>query len=589
MTSQTRAAFERTSFAIVGAIAGLAFWGLLDLLPDSGLNQRLILFISSAGLGFFGVLLALMGPTRLIPAAAAAAAVALPAAGLLVWASLRFAQVDVFLEQGHSVLAVILVLTIAVPYVAASLSDSEGWRDYAQLFDLSWTIVVRYAAAWLFVAVAWGVLLLSDALLGLVGITVIADLLEIEAVPFLISGLVLGLALAIVHELREYVSPFLLIQLLRLLLPVLLVVLGVFILALPLRGLSGLFGHFSAATVLGSVAFAGITLVTTAIHRDDEMAVQGAWMQGAAQVLALLLWVPAGLAVYAVWLRVAQYGLTPDRVAAMIAAVLVTVYALLYGGAVARRADWAGRIRAVNRVMAMIVAAVAVLWLTPVLNAQRLSVNSQLARAADPDVAAAELAVWEMTHDWGHAGRAGLEKLRTMQERPDHAALLALIDKAAVTPDRWQYFDSSAVAGLQSLDDVVPVRPPGVTLPAGALDALHGNDRQRIHKGCAQGVPLEDGAMGAGCVLVMGEFNPDRAGRQGMLFFLGEGAFASAMGLVLTDRGFVQSGRIANAANGDMARIGPDEIADLLAGRYAIVPVTRNALEVGGMRIIPEN
>ena len=79
---------------------------------------------------------------------------------------------------------------------------------------------------------------------------IISDLLDIDGVPFVLTGLVLGLAIAVVNELSDYVSPYLILQLLRLLLPVLVVVMAVFIVALPFRGLSGLFGGLSAAATL---------------------------------------------------------------------------------------------------------------------------------------------------------------------------------------------------------------------------------------------------------------------------------------------------------------------------------------------------
>ena len=72
----------------------------------------------------------------------------------------------------------------------------------------------------------------------------------------------LVLALAVVTELSDYVSPFLILRLLRLMLPPVLLVLAVFLLALPLRGLSGLFGGLSAAATLLAMVAAGATATT---------------------------------------------------------------------------------------------------------------------------------------------------------------------------------------------------------------------------------------------------------------------------------------------------------------------------------------
>ncbi len=106
-----------------------------------------------------------------------------------------------------------------MPFLIAALGPVGNWRDYPELFNQSWNIVVRYVAAWLFMGLFWAVLLLSNELFGIIGLEILDDLLDIAPVPYVLSGLVLGLALAVVNELSEYVSPYLILRLLRLLLP----------------------------------------------------------------------------------------------------------------------------------------------------------------------------------------------------------------------------------------------------------------------------------------------------------------------------------------------------------------------------------
>ena len=60
--------------------------------------------------------------------------------------------------------------------------------------------------------------------------------------------------------------------------PVMLVV-AVFILALPFRGLSGLFGEFSAAGTLMAVALAGASLIAAAVDSSEAEAAKSRLMQ----------------------------------------------------------------------------------------------------------------------------------------------------------------------------------------------------------------------------------------------------------------------------------------------------------------------
>lgn len=583
MTEQTGSAVMRGRLALIGALAGVAVWALIEVLPDLVSNARLLLFVVAGGLAFFAVLLALLGPVRLVPAAIAAALMSMVATLLLVWASLRYEFTEDFMDTPLHVLAYAYMLAIAVPFVASGLTERGGWRRYALLFDTAWFIVVRYAAALLFVAVVWGVVMLSDALLGLVGITVIDWLLEVEPVPYVLSGFALGLGLAIVHELSEFVSPFLIIQLMRVLLPVLLAVLAVFILALPFRGLSGLFGGFSAAGVLSAVGLAAITLITTAIHRDADMAVEGRGMLAAVQALAVLAPVPAALAVYAVWVRIGQYGLTPDRVAAQLAAIVILIYALAFAAAVLMRSGWAARLRTVNRVMALGTIALAALWLTPALNAERMSVASQVDRAR-AEVAIADLALWEMAHEWGLAGRAGLAEVLEVTDRADHAALVAAVERAQTANSKWRYVRDTDRADIPTLDGVVTILPAGTALPPGAFDGMRGQDRQLIHSACAMTLP--DG--GPACVVVLADYDPLNDSRQAIGLFQSDIARVRAMALELRDGAFVITGGVKDAGGASVVQISPETLAAVAAGRYAITPVQRNALEVEGLRLVPQ-
>lgn len=585
MIHPSQSATTRLSYALVGAVAGLSAWVLIEMVPDLLGNARLTLLLVSAGLGFFSILLALLGPVRLLQAAAAATIMAVLSAALLLWASFRHMDVRAFLDHGYGLAAYFYLLAIGTPFVIAALQRHGGWRHYGMLFDAAWELVVRGAAAWLFVGVVWGVLLLSNELLGLVGLNIIEDLIEIDAMPYLISGAVLGLGIAIVHELREYVSPFLVIQLLRVLLPALLVVLAIFILALPVRGLGNLFGQYSAAATLLGVTAAGVTLITTAIHRDNALSVHGPVMRGAAWGLSLMLPVPALLALWAVWLRVEQYGLTPDRVAALIAAGVATVYALAYAGAVIRRRGWRARQRHVNRWMALASLAIAAAWLTPLLNAERLSTASQMARY-ERGTDNAKLALWEMAHLWGKAGQHGLARLQADAEAGGDEALVALISEARRIDTKWNFEAEQGNADISNMDGIVPVRPEGRTLPPGALNSLPGDDRRMIVDACERRV-----AGGhPGCVMVIAQYEPEGSGAEQVIgFFTTTGGNARIMSFSLKNGALINDGYPRDLVQGRYPAVEPDVISDILAGRFDILPAPRWVLEVGGMRLFPQN
>ncbi len=364
LSQEMQVARHRLVLASLGAVAALALWGLGDNWDDPGLPPPLYLALFTFVATFFSVALALAGPVSVPRALRGALLIGVPVTGLVCLAGLRHVVATDLLDQPEMLSVIVVLVFFSTPFLLVRLETPEQWRNYGALFDAAWTMTVRYFVGYVFVGVFWLVVFSSNALLELVGIDLIDRLLAADWAPFVLSGAVLGLGLAVVYELRRMISPFLILRLLRLLVPVVLAVLVVFLAAVPFRGLSGLFGELSAAATLMGTAIVAITLISTALDRDDTRAVSTRGIRVATRVLALLLPFLALLAVWAVVLRVRQYGWTPDRVLAATTAGFVLAYGVGYAGAVLRGQAWAARVRNVNVLVALAVIGLSALWLT---------------------------------------------------------------------------------------------------------------------------------------------------------------------------------------------------------------------------------
>ncbi|MDP3342746.1 DUF4153 domain-containing protein [Frigidibacter sp.] len=572
---------ERLRLAGFGALAGLCGWLLTEVLAEDLGGTRLHLVLTVLAGVFFADALAMAGQMRARAAVASAALVALPVAGLALWASLRFASVEDMLRSPHQVVAGLLLAALPVPFLIAR-GVGAGWRDYPALFLAAWNIVVRYAAAWLFTGVVWAVVFLSDTLLSLVGIEVIDWLIsEVELVPWVLTGAALGLGLAVVSELAELVSPYLVLRLLRLLLPPLLAVMVIFALALPFRGLSGLFGTFSAAATLMAIAMGGVALISIVVDQNHAEAARTPLMRGAARAMALLLPVLAGLAVWAVLLRIGQHGLTPERVAGGVAALVVMGYALLYAASVLSGAAWMDRIRQANIAMALAVMAVAALWQTPLLNAEALSASDQLARFQDGRIAVVQLPLHEMRWDWGRPGAAALAELGTITGHPDQAALEARL--ADVTSSADRYASSSEPAGAPAVDALrasLTVLPDGREAPDWLLADLRQWETDSWVESCAR----TDDAGRPGCVMVLGDFITTEPGEEALLFLHGGGDSVIRQGFIAARSTEYRASAIflAPAAEPGAAAL----FAALHSGDFRIGPASVSALHIGAAEVL---
>ena len=520
---------QRLAMTLFGGLAGFALYWLYVIIDDGLLDDRLALALAAFAGTFFGGALAMAGPVSLTRAAALAVALGAGVAALISLAALRFDPASDVSNAPLLFLAAVVLSLLPLPFLIAGAGP--GWCDYPALFTQSWSLFVRLSFAWIFVGVVWAVILLSGALFDLVGLTLIDDLLKIEAAPWLITGVVFGLALAVVNELSEYVSPFLILRLLRLLLPLVLLVLAVFLLALPFRGLTGLFGGISSAATLLAIVAAAVTLISAAVDQTDEDAVADGVMAWAARSLALILPLPAGLAVWAIALRVGQYGWTPERLFVAAMALLAMGYGLSYCAAAMRR-SWRADIRSVNVINALAVILLSVLWLTPLLNAERIASNSQMARFAaggDPGV----LDLWALDQ-WGRAGAAARAELGRMAMQPGQQALADLLASTAL--------DSSASieSARADLAAVMPLQPASAAaLRDTIVAAANIYDLQNWTASCRETLP----GGGAGCVTVVADFHPDRPGDEAMLVLLGPGGYGSYIGLWL-DANILQQSQI---------------------------------------------
>jgi len=578
--------FDRLVLAGIGALSGLAGWLLIDVLPDRVENERAIMAIAALMWAFFGSLLVSIGPLPLRRAVLAGLAVSVVPALLFFWASFRFDDIESFLTSASPLCAFAILATVPLPFLIAGLSENSRWNDYPALFDNAWNIVVRYGVSWVFVGIFWGVVFLSDQLLKVVGLEIIEDLLDIDVVPYLLSGSALGLGLAVVHELRAYVSPYLVLRLLRLLLPVVLIVVAIFVVSVPVQGMSGLFGDLSAAGVLMAMAIGAVTLITTAIDQNNELAVAPGIMRKITRALGVLLPILAALSVYAIWARVNQHGWSPDRIAATIIAVFVLAYALIYALAVVGNANWMGRIRKANITMALALVGVAALWLTPAINPQRISTNSQMARFQDGKTAVANLPLWEIGREWGRAGKSALAVLENY-EGPDAAALETSLLALDESSNKWNFKhdivenSTEKTADLARLRGLFQIRPLGKDLPE---NFAPGVKLQSMLNGCETLTPAGKPA----CVGVFTDLLPARPGDELLVVWSNSGRQSIDVQVWTQDDAdtWVRYRQPVALGDGNIYGLKPDVIDDLLNGDFTIQPANLNTLKVSDVELL---
>lgn len=513
----------RIELALAGALGGAALWGAIEASEREWLGDfqvlALIILVTTA----LGALMALAGPIGLWRALPRAVGLGLVVAGLGWLLQLRFDDVGDALIGAIPVLALLTLSTLPLPFLIARVRGR--WNDYPVLFLEAWYIVLRFAAAAAFTGLVWLVIFLSDEVLRIVGIGVIGELLDDELVALMLGGAIFGLGMAVIHDLSDLLSPYVVLRVFRLFLPVVLGVMLVFLVALPFRGLDGLASGLSPATLLLAMVAGGIGLVSVAVGQADADATGSPLLVRCTQGMALVLPVMAGLALYAIWLRVADRGWSPERLFILLVAGLGMLYGLVYAVSVLRGAGWMERIRQGNIRIALVALALAGLWLTPVLNAERLSAASQLARFEAEGVEALDV---RALRSWGKPGAAVLAVLDARAKEPGQEALAAaLAGEAPGQDDRGP----DLVAELRALMPVQPATATGTRdVILGAAEAYQLEDWLAVCR-----VTLETGRPG--CVMVVADLLPQRPGEEAMLWLQRGPDYVEISGLYLGDEG----------------------------------------------------
>lgn len=569
----------RLALAAIGGWAGVAWWFVQSHLASIVSNPQLYLFIVTALAGFLGAILALTGPLPLRRAAFAAIFTAILPAGFLTWASLRYESVADLLARIDMPLAVLILGVLPLPYWVAMVRPGLGWRDYQTLFFVSWSGFVRLSSAVLFAVVFWMAIFLANELLQLAGIELIRTLIAVPMIPPIATGVVVGLALAIINEMEEALSHALIIRLLRLMIFPALLVVGGFAVALPFQGYDMLFGVLSPAGTLLIISGVLVLLVSSAVGAGPGDAVRSSLMRWATRGLALLVPVIAGLALQAIRLRIGEHGLSPGRLAIGLAASVMMAYGVFYTLSVLSGWRWMKRVRFVNSWMALIIVVLAALWLSPAINAEKLSAENQLKRFQAGRLSAETLDVWALRHEWGRPGREVLAVL-AQSERID-PALAKRLSVVELAPDRATFDSPTPVVvsgnSRARLKEIMPIQPPEA---AAEFDRFVLPWYAGSVSGFLEGCDDKTEAGNPGCVLVVADLLPTNPGNEGILFYK---SFGLLRGEVIVPEPIFRradASEVFSVPPPDFAQT--DQILDQIqAGEFVSGPARINAISIG--------
>lgn len=355
-------------------------------------------------------------------------------------------------------------LFIAHSLVMAGVRDRRRLATYPTHFDTAWKLGVQLAFSALFVGVTWGMLHLGAALFELVKLHFLSKLLREEWFGIPVTAFAFACAMhltdvrpAIVRGIRG-----LLLVLMSWLLPVAVLLVGGFLATLTFTGLAPLWSTRHAASVLLTAAAAFVILVNAAWQQGGPAADVARVVRGAARLASLLLAPLVLIAMYALFLRVRDYGWTGDRVSAAACLAVATCYAAGYFYA-ALRPGWLPSLARVNIAAAFVALGMLLALFSPLLDPARISVASQVKRLAAGKVGAERFDFAFLHFQGERFGRAALAELERSASGPDAALMRRRIADARTMKNRWEH--PPPAPKLADLAANLRVHPAGTRLP----------------------------------------------------------------------------------------------------------------------------
>ncbi|WP_445438810.1 DUF4153 domain-containing protein [Citrobacter portucalensis] len=324
----------------------------------------------------------------------------------------KWRQHEVFMFYGWRLL---LMAMLALPWIQYSLHVSREQARYPHFYRQLWlnalTLLIVFVANGLF----WLVLLLWSEMFKLVGIPFFSTLFfDTDWFGYVAFGLITVLAVVLARTQSRLVTAVqkLLTFIATGLLPLVALLALMFILTLPFTGLEAISQRVSAAGLMSTLTL--LLLLLIAIVREPQkeaLPYPGAlrYLIKCSLIVAPIYMLIAG---WSLWVRIQQYGWTPERVYGVLVVVVLLVWSFGYLASILRRGRNPLELQGpVILGVSLLALGLLVLLSSPVIDAWRISVNSHMGLYHSGKIKPDQVSLYMLDHS-GKPGRAALEALQ---------------------------------------------------------------------------------------------------------------------------------------------------------------------------------
>lgn len=372
-------------------------------------------------------------------------------------------------------------LYILIPYIQVFQENGRFSRPYPELFSHSWNNFFIASVALLFTGLYWGLIALWGSLFKLVGVDLFAEIFFTAPFSFITLPAAFGVGLKLGKESHAVISTLRNIALVifKTLMPLLSIVALLFLFILPFTGLKPLWDTKKASFVTLNLLALTVLFINGVFQDGRSKPPYPALVRKGVEGMLLAMPAYAAITFYSIWLRVAQYGFTPERVYALVLVIIACLYSIGYAASVfLRKDDWIGLVRPVNMAVSLLIVLIGLLLHTPLLDPLSISATNQFNRLVNGKVDARDFDYRTLRSGLGRIGYSMLKELSEIKDHPQ-AELIRAEAKTALEAELYGYRGERPGEKQEEelKEEYLQVMTSSGRLPEGLIDSMRKNLR----------------------------------------------------------------------------------------------------------------
>ncbi len=375
-------------------------------------------------------------------------------------------------------LAFYLLLSLAKSTLETGLPPK-----YTSLYFHGLTLPLIAGGAKLFAGLALILLYAWAALLKQMDVKFFSELFDEPwfILPFL--GAIGGLSIAMIRGQQAVLGAlrFILLLFSRIAMPIMALFSLTFLVVLALKGPGAILdSEFFFGRPGGVILFLALVgmLVFNGVYQNGEGSPPPAWLRLATAAAIATFPVYTGLAFYALFLRVGDYGLTPPRIGGLAMTALAFAYSFVLIAGLLTELNWKGKrwmplVAPLNTLMAVLWVGVLLTLSSPFFNTWAMSAKSQEELLLSGKIDAAKFDFGYLRFRLGAYGEASLARIEGATGHPQAADIRAGVARARAAQSYWEYQnpDLTTPAEAPPSGEPTPAQPGPMDLELDPNDA----------------------------------------------------------------------------------------------------------------------